>query len=311
MQSAVAIIIINWNSLELTSNCISSLKGIEYANYSIIVVDNASADGSGKALKALFPEIVLIEAPENLGFAGGNNLGFRYAIASAHEYILMLNNDTFVEPDFLRHLIEYMNQHPEVGAIQPRIHFNHDRKILWNGGSYYSKCIGWSFSKGFAKTPSEETLRIKEVDWITGCAFLTRVDILKQTGLLVEKLFMYFEDVDLSFRIKSKGYLLVYHGGAVVYHIAGQSNKSKTKGKEGFVNSIVHYLNQRNRIWILKKYTPWYCIPTTLIFNTLYTGAIIAYFLIRNRFSKLKAVLSGVKDGLKGNIVYLRNNESY
>lgn len=302
MQSSVAIILINWNSLEVTSDCIISLKGIQYANYSIVVVDNGSADGSGKALKQLHPEIVLIESSTNLGFAGGNNLGFDYALAQAYDYTIMLNNDTLVEPDFLSHLVQYMEAHPQVGAIQPRIHFNHNRALLWNGGSYYAKCWGYFYSKDENKIPSPESLAIKEVDWITGCAFLTKTKTLQQTGLLAEQLFMYSEDVDLSFRIKALGLSLVYHGDSVIYHIAGQSNKSKTKGKEGFVNPNVHYMNQRNRIWVLKKYTPWYCIPTVLAFNTAYLLSVLGYFVVRRRFSKFKIVLKAIKDGLLGNI---------
>jgi len=302
MQPSVAIILINWNSLEVTSDCIVSLKGIQYANYSIVVVDNGSADGSGKALKQLHPEIVLIESSTNRGFAGGNNIGFEYAIAHAFDYALMLNNDTFVEPDFLDHLVNYMEGHPEVGAIQPRIHYNHNRSLLWNGGSYYAKWWGYFYSKDENKIPSPESLTTKEVDWITGCAFLTKTKTLQQTGLLAEQLFMYSEDVDLSFRIKALGLSLVYHGDSIIYHIAGQSNKSKTKGKEGFVNPNVHYMNQRNRIWVLKKYTPWYCIPTVLAYNLVYLLGVLAYFLVRRRFSKFKIVLKAIKDGLLGNI---------
>lgn len=310
MQPAVAIILINWNSLEVTSDCIVSLKGIQYPNYSIVVVDNGSADGSGKALKQLHPEIILIESATNLGFSGGNNLGFDFALAKAYDYTIMLNNDTFVEPDFLDHLINYMEAHQQVGAIQPRIHFNHNRALLWNGGSYYAKWWGYFYSKGENKLPTPEHLIIKEVDWITGCAFLVKTSTLKKTGLLAENFFMYSEDVDLSFRIKALGLTLMYHGDSVIYHIAGHSNKSKTKGKEGFVHPNVHYMNQRNRLWVLKKYTPWYCIPTTLLYNSIYLCGVMGYFLVRRRFSKLRAVFNAVTDGLKGNISYLRNNES-
>jgi GT2 family glycosyltransferase len=302
MQPTVAIILVNWNSFEVTNDCIISLKGIQYAAHTIVVVDNGSADGSGKQLKALHPEIVLIESATNQGFTGGNNLGFAYSLENGFDYSMMLNNDTFVEPDFLDHLVHYMEAHPKVGVIQPRIQFNHNRTLLWNGGSYFAKWWGILYSKGFNQTPTQANLAITKVDWITGCAFFTRNAILKQTGLLAPNMFMYSEDVDLSFRIKALNYPLVYHPDSVIYHIAGMSNKSKTKGKEGFINANVHYYNQRNRIWILKKYTPWYCIPTVLFCNIFYITGIIGYFTIRRRFSKLKAVVRAVKDGLTGRI---------
>ena len=310
MQPSVAIILINWNSLAVTHNCIASLKGIQYSNYSIIVVDNASADGSGKALKELFPEIVLLESEKNLGFAGGNNLGFDYALKNEFSYTLMLNNDTIVEPDFLTHLINHIDTHPEIGAIQPRIHYDHNRQLLWNGGSYYSKIWGIFYSKSFNKLPPPNCLTLKEVDWITGCAFLIRSDVLKKAGLLSEQMFMYYEDVDLSLRIKALGYSLAYHGKSLIYHIAGYSSKSKTEGNEGFLNPLVHYYNVRNKIWVLKKYTPWYCILTTVLYNFIYLCGVMGYFLVRRRFTKLRTVFNALIDGLKGQINYLRDNES-
>ncbi|MBL0882573.1 MAG: glycosyltransferase [Chitinophagaceae bacterium] len=297
LPPSVAIILVNWNSFQVTNDCIDSLKKIHYNNYTIIVVDNGSKDQSGQQLKQLHPDIVLLESSTNLGFTGGNNLGFEYSLQQHFEYSMMLNNDTFVEPDFLDHLITYMIAHNTVGAIQPRIHFHHNRNILWNGGSYHAKWIGHFYTKGIFKKPTATYLQLKKTDWITGCAFLVRNSILKQTGLLATKMFIYSEDVDLSMRIRALGYTLVYHPDALIYHIAGMSNKSKTKGKEGYVNPIVHYLNQRNRIWVLKKYTPWYCVPTAFMFNIFYVSLIIGYFATRGRFSKMKAVLKAVKDG--------------
>lgn len=303
MQASVAIILVNWNSFEVTHDCIRSLKALTYPNHKIIVVDSGSVDGSADELENKHPEVILIRSATNVGFTGGNNLGYQYSLENNFDYSIILNNDTFVEPDFLTHLVQYMNENPRVGAIQPRIHFNHNRTLLWNGGSYHAKWIGHFYTKGFNKIPDSRHLHLKQVDWVTGCAFLTRNSILQQTGFLANNMFMYSEDVDLSMRIRALGLTLMYHPDAVIYHIAGMSTKSKTKGKEGFVNPIIHYLNQRNRIWVLKRYTPWYCIPTALMFNIFYISMVMGYFAIRGRFKKLKAVAKAVKDGLTGSII--------
>jgi len=302
MQPAVAIILVNWNGLEVTRNCIDSLQSLHYTNHSVIVVDNASTDGSADALEKAYPHITVISSSTNTGFAGGNNIGFRYAFQSGFDYLLMLNNDTIVEPDFLSHLVSYMEQHPDTGVIQPRIHFEHNKNVLWNSGSYYAKWWGFLYTRRVGQPPVADDLKIKQVDWVTGCAFLTRSSLLQQTGLLAENMFMYSEDVDLSFRIAKMGYKLVYHPDALIYHIAGMSNKTAAKGKEGYVHPLVHYYNQRNRIWILKKYTPAYAVITTVIANFFYISLIIGYFAIRGRFNKLKAVIRAVKDGLLGSI---------
>lgn len=288
----------------VTKQCLHSLRALTYRSFQVIVVDNASSDGSAEILAKEFPEIVLLSAATNLGFAGGNNLGFLYAFQHHFSYILMLNNDTIVEPDFLDHLIHYMETHPDTGAIQPRIHFEHDRSLIWNGGSKHAVWTGFLYAEDVHRKPGKRSLQLKKVDWITGCAFLIRTSVLQQTGLLAENMFMYSEDVDLSMRIKALGNTLIYHPQAVIYHIAGMSNKTTTKGKEGYVHPLVHYYNQRNRLWILKKYTPIYAVPTVIICNFFYISLIIGYFALRGRFNKLKAVMKAVKDGLAGSVQY-------
>ncbi|MEY2923457.1 MAG: hypothetical protein RL108_2083, partial [Bacteroidota bacterium] len=132
MQPSVAIILVNWNSYEFTNDCIASLKKVSYLNFRIVVVDNGSIDGSGKQLQQEQPDIIVLFSDDNKGFTGGNNIGLEYAIKNDFDYALMLNNDTFVEPDFLDHLVQYLEQNPNTGVVQPRIYFNHDRKLLWN-----------------------------------------------------------------------------------------------------------------------------------------------------------------------------------
>ena len=303
MGKKVAVILVNWNSFSVTFDCITSLQKMSYHDFDILVTDNGSTDGSGKQLKESFPEIILIESATNRGFTGGNNMGMQYAINTGYQYVILLNNDTFVKEDFLLLLTDYMDRNPLVGAIQPLIYWNHNRALVWDAGDYYNKFTGRAYSTNFNKQLIPSNNRVKQVDWITGCAFFTRVSVLKETGLLAENLFMYFEDVDLSFRIRKAGYPLVFHNESVIYHIAGMSNKNKNKGKEGYLNPIVHYINIRNRIWLLKRYTkPWY-VPTVLLFNFFYIVAVMVYFVMRLRFAKLKTVVRAVKDGVKGKII--------
>jgi GT2 family glycosyltransferase len=300
MTPKVAIIILHWNSFGVTNDCINSIYALTYTEYDIIVVDNGSVDQSGEKLKELHPNIILIRSSVNMGFTG-NNLALDYALQQSYKYSLLLNNDTFVEKDFLGILVHYMEQHPEAGAVQPRIFYNHDRTMLWNGGSYFSKLWGFTYTKGFNKKSTSAHTSVKDVDWITGCAFFIRNEVLPKSGLLSVNTFMYSEDVDLAFRIKKLGYRLVYVPDAIVYHIAGISNE-KSSRTEGKLTPFIHYLNQRNRIWILKKYTPVYCIPTVVLFNFFYILAVMGYFVARFRFRKLWAMCRAVKDGLTGSI---------
>ena len=296
-MNRTAIILLNWNSYEHTANCIQSLQKCVGEGFDIIVVDNGSQDGSIQKLQQEFDQVFFLTYAINHGFAGGNNRGFQYALGKNYEYVMMLNNDVFVEPSFMHHLINYMDFHPEAGAIQPKIFFNNDRTKVWNGGSRFASWLGWAYSKNYMRGEGNLQKTLHEVDWITGCALLVRSSILKEIGLLNENFFIYYEDVDLSFRIKHAGYKLMFHPDAVIYHIAGMSHKAKKKGPEGYANPIVHYLNFRNHLWLLRTWTKWYQWPTTLIAYFSYSLAVMTYFVLRFRWKKLAAVGRGISDG--------------
>jgi GT2 family glycosyltransferase len=290
----LAIIIINWNSLELTSDTLKALQHCSFRDFDVILVDNGSTDGSRETLQQNFQKIIPLFSPENIGFTGGNNLGMHYALEKGYPYIMLLNNDVDVTPDFLEPLIARMDADPQMGAIQPLIMFHHNRNLVWNAGGKYMNWIG--VSKTLTSLP--ETNALSQIDWITGCAFMIKAEVLKKVGLLEEKYFIYHEDVDLSLRIRKAGYSLYLEPHSVIYHIAGMSQKTKTKGKEGFVSPKVHYLNARNRIWTIRKYTKLVEWPTVFIYQFLYMLTISMYFILRGRHEKRKSWWLGIRHGL-------------
>ena len=304
MSKKVAVILINWNSYDLTRDTLNSMQKVTYMDLDVIVVDNGSTDESGDRLEAEFPEVIMIKSSSNTGFTGGNNLGFQYALAQGYTYAMMLNNDVEVESDFLEPLVYALDENKGLGAVQPLIYFHHDKEVIWNAGSVRNSWTGETITLDYNVRDSglERRWIRKNVDWLTGCAFMVRTDVLKQIGLLKEEFFIYYEDVDLSFRIRKAGFTLGYEPSSVIYHIAGMSHKSKEKGTEGFLNPKVHYLNARNRLWILKQYTRKGFIPTVIIYQAGYYIAVSLYFILRGRFTKLGAWLRGLKDGLLENI---------
>ncbi len=304
MIKKTAIILVNWNSFYHTNNCIQSIKESNAEDYDIILVDNGSEDNSGLKLLDKYPDIIFISSIENIGFTGGNNIALRFVLSKGYKYSLLLNNDTFVSKNFLEPLVTLLENNSNIAAAQPKIFFNSRKNILWNGGSIYNSALGMTYSKRYLRLEGEQQKRIHSVDWITGCAFFINNSILKETGLLAENMFMYFEDVDLSMRIRQKGYLLYFHPDSIIYHVAGAANTNKEKNEEGYSNPQVYYINFRNRIWFLKKYTPFYFIPTALIYNFFYFLFFLFYFLGKKRTKKINAVLNGIKDGIKGRIKY-------
>ena len=122
-QKKLAIVIINWNSYDLTSDTLASLSSTSYKNYDIIVVDNFSTDNSAAQLEKNFSSIILLRSDENKGFTGGNNLGFEYAMNKGYEYVMMLNNDVAVESNFLEPLVTKLDMDEKIGGVQPLIYF--------------------------------------------------------------------------------------------------------------------------------------------------------------------------------------------
>jgi GT2 family glycosyltransferase len=299
MELKIAVIILNWNSCEHTRNCINSLNDSTSENIDIILIDNASEDGSGEKLRNEFNEIIYLQASKNLGFSGGNNFGIHFALENQYDYIMMLNNDVYVDQNFIYHLKQYLDLHSGTGAIQPLIYYHPERDKIWNGGGFFNRL----FAKSYSNRTFDGNLDPTEIDWISGCAFMVRASVLRETGLLNEKYFAYHEDVDLSLRIRQAGHKLMLIPRSVIYHIGGGSSNSIEKQKEGYQSSAVHYFNIRNHIWIIRAWLKWYEKPIAILYHALYSVSLATYFIIRMRWNKLKAVVKGFIHGFTINYI--------
>lgn len=295
-MSRVAVIILNYNRSDLTANCIACFKRLSL-DYSIFLIDNASTGDDVSILKSKFPDIHLIQSEVNLGFAGGNNLGIDCALKSGFEYILLLNNDTIFEQDFIFPLVNELEDDRSLAAIQPKIMYEHDRNLVWNAGGLFRNWIGASLTIGEAAPDNGQFQKGRFIDWITGCCILVRSDVIEEIGLLDHRFFMYQEDVDWSLRMKNANYSLKYTPNSIIFHIAGGSSKSQTKGREGFQSPFVHFVNQRNRYWVLRKNLSWFYLPTATCYHLMRALIFLTYFLIRWRPTKFKATLLGLLAG--------------
>lgn len=293
MSKPAAVILLNYNTPDYTAACIRSLQ--QYCNadlFDVIVLDNGSADGSLAALQSQFPELIFIDNKENLGFAEGNNRGLRYSIENSYTYSLVINTDTLVDEDILSKLTAHLDAAPAVAAVQPAIYWMHNRAELWNGPGYFNSVIGKPVSV------TRPTDQVKSVEWVTGCCMLIRNSALQKAGLFNKQFFLYYEDVELSFRLRENGFQLHYLPSCKMYHEAGASGVSATKQKEGFLNPVIHYYNARNRIWFLRRYGRGIFYPVNFVYNGFYYLSVLAYFIVKGKNKKSHALIRGVKEGL-------------
>lgn len=239
----LSIVIINFNTPQLTKQCVDSIikycKGI---NYEIIVVDNASTDDSVKRLEKI-KQSLLLRSKINLGFAGGNNLGIHKAKG---KYVLLLNSDTIINSKVLQKMVDWMDNNPKVGISTCSL-LNEDGSIQGTGGYFPSlfKVFAWmsfiddipfldTIIKPFHPMHSKSPYKgfgfygqTRELDWVTGAFMLTRREVFDNVGLLDEDYFMYVEDVDFAYRAKKSGWKVAYLPKFEITHLGGKSSNKE------------------------------------------------------------------------------------
>lgn len=295
MPKPIALLLLNWNTPTYTANCITSLIAhCDTSLFDIIIVDNGSTDGSLEILNKQFPDLIFLDNKENLGFAEGNNRAIRYSIANEYEYSLVLNNDTEVDEDIIKALHQHLYAHSEAAAVQPAIYWMHNKNSLWNGHGRFNPISGKVWSN---VVPTKKGLTMIKADWLTGCCMLIRNSALQAIGLFNKQFFLYFEDVELSFRLSAAGYQLHYLPGTKMYHEAGASSQIVSSEKEGTLSPIIHYYVCRNQIWLLRKYTNPIFYPCIILCRSPYYISLLAYFFLKGKQKKAKHLLNGIKDG--------------
>lgn len=295
-KDKVAIILVNWNGLQFTIDCLHSLRKLEYPDFGILLIDNASDNQEGEELKLKFPEITLIQSSANLGFAGGNNLGIRKALELGYSHLMLLNNDTVVAPDFLNVMMSQFEKSPSLGVVQPLIYWMKDRNQIWNAGGKWNPTLGRAISLLELKTRNNPGAGVQNIDWATGCCMLIKREAILKVGLLNEQYFAYFEDVEWSLRFRNHGFEIALAPKAIIYHEAGAS--SKKKHKEGTLSPKVFYYHVRNQFLLIRSEVSPIKKPLAFGYHLVRFGLWIGYFGIRGRFKKLKSVAKGIREGI-------------
>ncbi len=208
----IAILIVNFNNYQDTFNCLSSLKILKSVDYHLhtILVDNASTDGSFQKIKRQFPRLEYISSPHNLGFAGGNNLGINLALKQGYNYIMLLNNDTIVsDPNFITKLLV-----SRLDIAAPVLKFKRDKKTVYDFGGRVDRFLGRNTHFEYCTFPTH----FPSADYYSGTCLLINRRVFKRIGLLNERYFMYFEDVDFCLKAGHSGLQLGLVPQAILTH---------------------------------------------------------------------------------------------
>lgn len=281
----VSIITINYNQSAITCQLLESLRKINYSNIEIFVIDNASPNDNPSLIKEAFPEINLIISPKNLGFAGGNNLCVRKAKG---KYLLFLNNDTEVEPDFLEPLVEKCESNPKIGAVSPKIKFySKPDTIQFSGQAPINNFTMRSRGYGYGLVDNGQFEHDSLTNFVHGAAMLVPMKVVKEVGLMPECYFLYYEELDWCSSIKRSGYQLWYIHNSTVLHKESMSIGKLTPFKTYYMNRARLLYLRRNvhglSFFIAALYQTFVAIPKNL-----------TVFLLTGKFDHFRAYIKAV-----------------
>jgi GT2 family glycosyltransferase len=276
----VACILVNWNGWKDTIECVDSLGKIDYPNMSVILVDNGSTNDSVERVRAKFPDLEIVESTVNHGFGGGNNLGIRLALDRGAKYIWLLNNDTIVESGTLTALVAAAEADPTLGEIGCVLHYAHDpaRVEAWGGGPINV----WTGMSGHYHEPVPS----EKLDYLTAASVMIPAKVFAQVGLFDEGYFMYWEDVDLSFRIRAAGWKLGVANDSRLLHKGGAST--------GWKSPAHNRLMSASAVRFFRKFSPIAVVPTFIFVG----GRAFKRFL-HGEWALGRAALAGL-NGAKG-----------
>jgi GT2 family glycosyltransferase len=276
----VFVTLVNYNSSKNTHACLQSLGEIntEGLNLSVVVVDNASTDDSVRTISNFqFPisnksSIKIIRSEENLGFAGGQNLGIKFALENGADYVVILNNDVILDKNLIVELFKTLTEEKDCGIVSPKIYFakgyefHKDRykeselgKVIWYAGGK----IDWknviAYHRGVDEVDKGQYEKVEQTDYASGCCEMIKKEVFEKVGFFDERYFLYYEDNDLSQRTKKKGFKIYYQPKAMLWHLnAGSAGGSGSALQDYYItrNRLLfgfNYSSLRTKIALIKE----------------------------------------------------------
>lgn len=265
---STAIIILNWKNAPDTLDCLASVIQLTYPNYTVLVVDNGSQDGSVEKIKQAYPEVALLCIETNLGYAEGNNRGIEHALRQNPDYVFVLNNDTLLAPDLLDRLVEAAERNPQAAMVGPTMYCTAPEGTLFAAGSFVDWKLGDVRHRGMFQPEAQYDLpqEPNPVDFITGCGVLVRSSFIRDHGALDPHFYLNFEDVEWGIRAWKSGYQVLHVPGAVLWH-----KVSATLGQASAANT---YYSTRNALFFFWQNTRGFkrvLVLLVIVLKTLHT----------------------------------------
>ena len=279
----ISIVIVNWNGMNFIGKCLDGIRAQTRRDFSIIMVDNASQDGSLEFVQKNYPEVKILVQSENKGFSVANNIALK---SIRTEYVALLNNDAVPHRDWLKNLVYALDKDPEAGFCASKMLFYDNPDVIDRAGDIYTTA-----ATALLRGRGEPSQKFGNQEYVFGAcagAALYRTKMLDEIGLFDEDFFLVYEDVDLSFRAQLRGYKCLYVPEAIVYHYAGSSI--------GDDSPTSVYYSHRNLEWVYIQNMPGSLVLKTLLPHLIYVSAAFVFFVLKGRsLDFIKAKLHALK----------------
>lgn len=289
-KGLVSIITVNYNGWQDTCELIASLKQFETYPFEIIVVDNASAGDDIERISALFPDIKLVCSPRNVGFAGGNNLGYAQAIG---DFVFFLNNDMLIQRPILHRLVTRL-QDKAIGGVSPMIRYIRNGEIQYEGRRMLGMVTLKYKEKSSLKKKAIQNEAAKETEVLHGGAMMVRRDVIERAGTMSEIFFLFAEEFDWSYQITEAGYKLWYEADVVVYHKGGASIGYGTPSRAYYMSRARLLFTRRRNKWPIRFLSCIYLVCVSMPKN-------VVSALLGNNWMVASALIRGTWHGLIDN----------
>jgi GT2 family glycosyltransferase len=244
-EPKIITVILNTNRRDDTLECIASLQAGHYTNHRILVLDNASTDGSVEAIRSRYPQVEILALAENRGYAGNNNVGIQAALQQGADWVFVLNEDTLLDAACLPELIRVGESDEKIGILGPLVYHHNEPDVIQSAGGVFSPHLEATHT-GQNEPDRGQFPGPRPVDWISGCAILVRRAVIEQVGALDERFFYYWEETEWCLRAARNGWKIFHAPQAKIWHKGVQRDYRP--------GPAVTYYNTRNRFLMLAKH---------------------------------------------------------
>lgn len=293
----VGVIIVNHNLKDSLRETLESFKKVNYPDLQTVVSDNASSDGSIEMVRSVFPDVQLLAHKEEQGYARAASLAMA-ALVDNTKYIFSTTNDVLVDPEMINKLVDYAEAHPDAGVLGTKIYFFDRPDVLWHGGGRINPLHGHSSHIGWERKDHPRYGKVRECDFVTGCGFLLRSEVLKKIGFFKEDLIFYSEDAELCYRFREAGSKIVFIPAAKMWHKTGT-----TLAKNRPVQ--LRY-STRNSLYLLQRHKVGYYPVSLWVHIFIVSPVKMAIFALMGRPKNSVGIWHGILDWKNGRYGWIR-----